>query len=419
MKRTSNPWTGPIIAVSLVFLASGICDIHASEDELDWPRWRGPNGDGISAETDWNPKALAGGAKLLWKADLGGGYTTAAVRGDRLYTMGRKSVTNIVYCLDALTGKEIWRYSFESNTDPCSTPTIDGEYVYALNTDGILLCLRIKNGKLKWRKDLVNDLKTEKIPFGFSGSPIIEGDRIILNVNTSGIALDKNTGNLIWASAVHAGDINENGYHSTPVIYSQNGNRRALILGCTGLFLVELATGKTIWFYGRYHINYTPIADPIVNGNKVFISTSAFAINPQCVLLDISGNEPVAVWQNAGMRNETSTPVLVDEYLYGCDGVEGGYSLRCVNWKNGKVMWEKKMKMAALTAADGKLIFLEIDGTLHIAEATPSSYKEISSDNLLGGVRKLEQFWTPPVLSNGRIFCRDRNRFLFCVDVNK
>jgi outer membrane protein assembly factor BamB len=407
-----------VTAILLIFLAPATCGIRASEDDFEWPRWRGPNGDGISKEKDWNPKALTGGPKILWKADLGGGYTTAAVMGDRLYTMGRKSITNTIYCIDAGTGKEIWRYSFENYTDPHCTPTIDGENIYALTADGILLCLKIKNGKLKWKKDLVNDLKAEKIPQGFSGSPIIEGDRIILNVNTAGMALDKNTGNLAWASAVHAGRINEYGYHSTPVIYNQNGNRRTLILGLTGLFLVDPATGKAIWFYERYHINHAPIADPVVNENRVFISTNTIAIKPQCVLLDISKNKPVAVWQNANMRNETSTPILLDGYLYGCDGTEGGFSLRCVAWNDGKVMWGKKMKMVALTAADGKLIILEIDGTLHIAEASPSSYKEISSGNILGGMRKLEQFWTPPVLCDGRIFCRDRNRFLFCVDVS-
>ena len=123
-----------------------------------WPRWRGPDGDGISRETGWNPKALTGGPRVLWRADIGFGFSSAAIEGRRLYTMGCKGENYILWCLNADTGKTIWRYEFPNlYRDPQATPTIDRDSVYALGWEGILFCLNSADGKLTWKKDLVAD----------------------------------------------------------------------------------------------------------------------------------------------------------------------------------------------------------------------------------------------------------------------
>ena len=200
---------------SLIFILflcfSGLGAVWGNADDPGWPRWRGPNGDGISMETDWDPEALVGGTKILWKTNIGLGFSNVAIKDNRLYTMGLKERKPTVFCLNAETGKELWRSSTESKGDPQSTPTIDGKYVYALDNEGVLLCLRARNGKVRWRKDLVEEYKTEKIPYGYSGSPVIVDDLVILNVNTAGIALNKNTGDLVWVSPIHTDKKNTQG----------------------------------------------------------------------------------------------------------------------------------------------------------------------------------------------------------------
>ncbi len=123
------------------------------------------------------------------------------------------------------------------------------------------------------------------------------------------------------------------------------------------------------------------------------------------------------------MSSDTSSPVLINGYIYGCEG--GPYQnqglLRCLDVETGEVMWEEDLETISITlmAADGKLIILEGDGTLRIAKAKPSSYREISSGDVLDGEQKIRKFWTPPVLNRGKIYCRNYKGDLICIDVSK
>ena len=385
----------------------------AAEDS-DWPRWRGPNGDGISMETDWDPEALAGGPKILWKVNIGLSHSNVAIKANRLYTMGQRGRENIIYCFNAETGEEIWKHSFECFQDPQSTPNLDNKYVYALSKDGILLCLTAKNGKVQWQKDIIEEYNVEIPGYGIAGSPIIEGDLLILNANTSGITLDKKTGNKIWASEPHT-RIKDAEYYATPVIYDYKDKRCALLFSGDGLFSVDVITGNQYWFFEWRHTN---VADPIVDDNKFFISTG-YSYDG-CVLFEIIDNEPKVVWQNKNMNNRFSTSLLIDGYLYGCDRTsEFDSHFHCLDFSTGDIMWEKEMRTASLIVAAGKFIILEEDGTLHIAEATPSSYKDLSSGDVLEGERTFRKFWTPPVLYKGKIYCRNYGGDLICIDVSK
>ena len=398
----------------LVIFVFGISTQYCIAGDYDWPRWRGPNGDGISMEKDWDPEALAGGTKILWKGDVGIGYSNVSIKDNRIYTMGQEGGDNIIFCLNAETGEEIWRYSFESFKDPQSTPTIDRKFVYILSKDGNLFCLKAKNGKLRWKRDLVEENIAKRMRYGFATSPVVEGELLILSLSTSRIALNKITGETIWVSEVYT-DYIEHGYYSTPVMYENDTNRYALMFNGTGLHSVEVKTGNQLWFYEWLHFS---AADPVLIDKKLFLSTDTRY--PRSVLLDISGKVPEVLWKNQNMRNHFSTSVHVSGYLYGSDGGVGKrFIFRCIDVTMGDVTWEKKMKLASLIAADEKLIILEEDGTLHIAEATPSAYEELSSCDVLDGEPRYEKFWTPPVLCNGKIYCRNFYGDLICIDVSK
>jgi len=414
--------TRTLVYVLAIFIF-GISTQYGIAEDFDWPHWRGPNGDGISMETDWDPEALGGDPKILWNVNIGIGHSNVAIKDNRLYLMGRRGSEEVVYCLNAQTGEEIWSNSLtESFEDPNTTPTIDGKYVYTLSGTGILYCLKAKNGKVRWKKDLISEYDVVKPRYGFGGSPVIEGDLVILNLNLSGIAFEKNNGKKVWISEkYHPSNICPQGKnmasYATPVIFDWEGKRCALMYHCTGLYSVDVQTGKQLWYFEFMALG-AKASDPIIFENKVFISTG-YAL-ARCVLIEITGNEPKALWENENMRNEFSSCVYVDGYLYGSDGDAGGLCpLRCIEVKTGDVMWEKKMRMVSIIVADGKLIMLEEEGTLHIAEVTPSSYQEISSCDVLEGERTLRKFWTPPVLCNSKIYCRNYAFDLVCIDVSK
>ena len=401
-----------LIPIALVFL---LVMSGCSKEEVGWPRWRGPNGDGVSTETDWDSEALAGGLQLLWKTDIGTGYANVAIKKNRLYTMGVKPDGTVVLCLDAETGEEIWQHSIEEFQDPRSTPTLDGKNVYALSLTGILWCLNAKNGNVRWKKDIVEELQVEKISFGYAGSPVIEGNLLILNVNTSGIALNKKTGDLIWNSKIHASEAERN-YYATPVVYGDKGNRRVLFLTCIGITSAELESGDQLWSHSLKIREIEWAVDPVVFEDDVIVTTTSHS-----TLIETAENKPKVLWQNTNLRSDIQTSVLIDGYLYGFNGkADSAFgSLRCINWKTGDLMWQKKMKPAQLISASGKLIILEIDGILRIAEAVPSAYIEISSCDVLGGERKPRKFLSYPIPYNGRIYCRNFAGDLVCIDVSK
>ena len=412
----------------LVLIVFGISTQYGIADDFNWPRWRGPNGNGISAETNWDPAALEGNPGILWKANVGLGYSNVAIKDNRLYTMGMKGVV----CLNAETGEEIWRFA-ERFPDPRATPAIERKLVYASTSTGKIFCLQVKNGKLRWEKNLESDYEVVRPYYSFAASPVFDGDLLIITANNSGLVLDKKTGKKVWGSEKPPSSREIEAYwrgqttgtdYATPVLYDSGRKRYAVISSWEGIHAVEVETGSLRWLYKWELYRACQISDPLIFDNKVFIAGACFEDRKfGCVLLNIAGESPEVIWKNHNLDSQISSPVILDGYIY---GVHGGpdmnsSSLRCLDVETGEVRWEEKLgeEMLSLMAADGKLIVLEDEGIIHIVEATPMSYKEISSADVLDGEKKPRNFWTPPVLCNGRIYCRNYAGDLVCIDVSK
>jgi outer membrane protein assembly factor BamB len=324
------------VTIILSIWLFGTCLANGIADDYDWPRWRGPNGDGISMETDWDPGALSEGPRILWKVNVGMGFSNVVIKNNRLYTIGSSKEKNSLLCLNAETGKKIWQCLLEDFFGTQSTPTIEGKFVYVLSTEGILACVNAKNGKLRWKKDIVEEYEVQKPFYEFAGSPVVEGNLIILNANIMGMALNKRTGAKVWGSEkppekrYNTMDTSTGvGYH-TPVIYEQRGKRYALVASYEGLYSVEVKTGRLYWLYDWDTVNAQFPTDPLVFDNKVFIIH--FDYNDGSVLLDIGGGEPKVLWKNKDMWSQMSSPVVVDGYIYVCQGGPEGLigSLRCL-----------------------------------------------------------------------------------------
>ena len=413
--------TGVFMTATVLILAQCSLVDSIGKGKPSWPRWRGPKGDGVSAETDWDPTALAGGPEVLWSVDVGIGYSSVVFSGDRLFTL-RRAGDSWLLCLGAESGAELWRYPFDERHECQPTPCTDGRSVYGLDKGGELVCLNVKNGELRWKRDIGTDFGAETLHYGYAQSPVLAGDVLLLNVNTSGIGVDKKTGELLWASQPHTIKLYE-GYYATPLVYQRDGSTRALLFSGTGLFSVDVQSGEPMWFHEWIDRTYQDsskqgnAADPVLFEDEVFIA-SGHGLK-QCALLNIEGAEPKVIWRNENLRNEFSASIFLDGYLYGYDGnASHPNALRCLEWRSGKVMWEKKIPVASITAAGNRLIVLETRGGLLILEATPSAYTEIASCRLVQetGIHK---WWTPPVLYRGRIYCRNYTGDLVCIDVRK
>jgi outer membrane protein assembly factor BamB len=390
--------------LSLLFFSS-VSFAKEANNKYDWYQWRGPNRDGVSSEKDWLATWTEGNPKELWKVPVGTGFSAVSVSKGRVYTIGNANKTDTVFCLDAETGKEIWKYSYPCDESgdfygPASTPTVDGKYLYIFSRKSDLFCFDSATGKVIWSKNIQNDFGAKPPEWRFSSSPLVLDEMLIVDADFT-IALNKLTGELIWKTQSYEG-----GY-SSPYMFYQDKSQRLAVYNSMGLVILDPNTGtelgRQLWELST-KIN---VATPIISDGKAFISAG---YDKGCALVDISTDKLSIIWQNKDMRNQFGSCVLWKGYLYGFDDSE---ELRCMDFLTGVVKWKQKgMNRGALMIADGKLIIISQQGELIIAEASPESFKQISRVKVLDGL-----CWTVPVLSNGRIYCRNQEGTLVCLDV--
>lgn len=395
----------------IAFLAGVVAAVASA---ADWPNWRGPNHNGISAETGWLTEWPKDGPPVLWKARVGTGFSSMAVAGGRVFTLGNGNNTDTVWCLDAVTGQVLWKHGYESDLGdkyfeggPGSTPTVDGSRVYTLSRWGDVFAFAAATGKILWSKNVTKETGARVPGWGFTGSPLVVEKLLILNVGDGGLALDKNSGEIVWKS----GD-NNAGY-STPLPLRRGDNWFALLGNESSYYAVELRTGKPAWrvrWLTEYGVN---AADPVVQGEQVFISSGygkgATVVRP-------GKGDPETVWKSKVLRTQMNPAVLLDGHLYGIDGDTTDKAvLKCVEFATGAEKWAQKgIGSGGATAADGKLIVLSDRGELLVAPAQPSGFTPVARAQVLGG-----KCWTVPVLADGRIYCRNARGDLVCVAVRK
>ena len=371
----------------------------------DWPSFRGPAHDGKSVETINWPKA---GPRPLWKVNVGIGHSAVSVVGDRAYTMGNTNDTDTVFAIDVATGKIVWKHSYpcaekvgiKDYDGPFATPTVANGVVYTLSRKGDVFALDARTGKVIWSRDIVKEDDVRPPGFGgLAGSPLVLGDRLILNGSPGGMALDLETGKTLWKSGKGPGG------HATPVPL-QIGKRTHLAIHSPRLLtIVDAADGKEVWATERRQPIGVNAPDPVVDGTNVFVTAGrAFG----GALFDVTG-ATTPLWEQVGLSSHWHTSVLLGGFLYGPDGnnSEGAgrspTSLRCLDWKTGEIKWtEPKLGFNGLIAVGGKLLVLTEAGDLVLAEASPQRYTELGSTHVIEG-----RAFTAPSFANGRVFVRN------------
>ena len=409
-------------------VAWAIAAAAGASEAADWPQWRGPNRDGISHEAGWVAKWPKSGPKVLWKAKVGEGFSGCAVVGERAYTMGfirdktaqspgmgKEPGLDHVWCLDAETGKPLWKHSYPSKKGsyygPFVTPAVEGGRVFTLSKFGHLFCLDASTGKVVWKKHAVDELGGKQPYYGYACHPLVVGELLIVEIGTREgplVALNKKSGDLAWRAGKSSGS------YSCPAAYDAGGTTAVTILMPSAAFGVRAKDGHVLWQHPWRTGAQSSATMPLVSGTRVFLSASER--KQWCVLLDVSGREPKVVWENKNMMNYFNASVLWKGHLYGIhstDHISRNWRLRCVDFETGQVKWEKPDPgPAAATLAGRNLLVVTDKGELFVAEARPDRYVELSHAKILGG-----KCWSPPVLCRGRIYCRDHRGTLVCLDV--
>jgi len=375
----------------------------------DWPAWRGPDRTGISTETGWRTDWAANPPKTLWQVQVGKGFSTVSVVDGRVYTMGNEGGVDSVWCLSADDGKPLWRHRYlcqpHEYEGPRCTPTVDGNRVYTLSNRGHLFCLDAETGKVRWLVEVPKRLRAKPPQWGFACSPLVLGDRLIIDVGPIA-ALDKTTGKVLWTAGS-----DPPGYGS-PMPLEHGGRTLIASFNAHGPIVVEADAGKVLARTRWKTVYDVNAVTPIIKGDTMFISSG---YNVGAAVFKIIGDGLQQVWKKRTMRNHANNCVLWEGSLYGFDGQVNAGALTCIDYETGEKRWsEPTLKAGGLMLADGKLIGMVASGECILVKASPEAC------TILGRKKVLDDTcWTHPVLSNGRIWCRNHKGDLACLDVRK
>jgi outer membrane protein assembly factor BamB len=382
----------------------------------DWPNWRGPNHDGISQEKGWESNWPTTGPKVLWRKNVGTGFSSFSVIQGRAYTMGntgkekdknQKNHKDMVFCLDAETGEEIWTHSYTEFLDPenyeggpSATPTVEGGFVYTFSRSGKIYCLRADTGKVIWEKDLGSE-GYESPQWGYASSPRIYKEKLFLNAGTCGLALNKQDGSIIWTNGKGPSR------YASIVLYTLAGQAQIAVFTDKGMTGAAVDSGNIMWHFPWP--SYESVPDPIIlDDNKMFVAGGR---GKGCALLQLGGGKARQIWRNRHISGILSSYVHWNGYVYGF----GLQAFNCIPLRTGKPTWSQKgLGNGSVMLADEKLIMLTEKGLLIIAEVTPRYFKKLASAQVL-----TDKCWTVPVLANGRIYARSATGEVVCLDVRK
>ena len=374
----------------------------------DWSQWRGKNRDGISAERGLLKDWPAGGPKLAWTVKgAGEGYSSFAVAGGKVYTLGARGGTEFTMAFDEATGKKLWevatgnRFRNDRGDGPRGTPTIDGGQVYAYGASGDLAVLDAATGKIAWKINVIEKFGGRNITWGLSESPLVMPDRILINAGGSGasiVAVNRKDGSLIWKSG------NDEAGYSSGILVPFEGIPQAIFFSASHGVAVDARDGRQLWTYGKASNGTANVATPIARGNKVFFS-SDYGTGAGLVALSGTGNKITAseVYFTREMRNHHASSVLVGDHLYGFSSA----ILTAMKFDTGQVAWrDRSVGKGSVVFADDRLYLFSDNGVFGLAEANPAGYKEHGRFEIRTGSLPT---WSHPVVANGKLYLRDQD----------
>ena len=444
-----------------VFVAALIAVSHGSTFAGDWPEFLGPTRDNCSAETSLRQTLTKEGVPELWRKKVGTGYSAPSVRGNKLVLHHRIGGEEIVEAMNASDGAPLWKHAYESrfvdpfgyNNGPRCTPLLTDTLCYTFGAEGVLLCLKLEDGSVVWRRDCQKEFNVPEAFFGVGSTPILDGDRLLVMVggqpDAGVVALDAHTGRTLWESGgaqTWNGErmvgwpgerlvqwnesdpaFQKQASYCSPVLATIHGERHLLCCTRQGLLSLDPATGKrrfAFWFRARQDSSVNAMT-PLVQGDCILLSSAYFKLGSVMLRVHPDGKSVEEVWREATLEMHWSRPVLTGGFIFALSGRnEPDARLRCVRWSDGALQWDRyegwpnaghsKLRegekppevygRGSMILADGKLIVLGESGQLGLLEPNGETLIEHGHWQVPG---MSYPCWTGPVLSNGRLYLRD------------
>jgi outer membrane protein assembly factor BamB len=393
----------------LLLLSLSTCLFSA---DPGWPQFRGPERTGAAPGAPW-PGQLKE-LRQLWQVKLDKGYPGPIVDASRVYVAETAtSETEIVRALDRKTGKELWRASWpgkhsvpffaKKNGDWIrATPAFDGQTLFVAGMEEVLVALDAATGKEKWRVDFPKRYNVAKPDFGFSSSPLLDGDSLIVQAANSVIRLNKKTGATEWRALPREADIMDSGAFSSPTIASLHGRRQLLVQSRTNLYGLDPATGAVLWQQEVPHYRGMNILMPTVWGNRIF--TSSYRMDSYLFEIGANGGkfESKELWRNKA-KGYMSTPILLDGYVY---LHLANQRFTCIDLRTGETKWttEPYGMYWSMALRDGKILALDERGQLLLIKANPERFELLDTREISNSPT-----WAHIAVAGGEIFVRELN----------
>lgn len=380
--------------------------LHAA----DWPCWRGPRHDSTAESL---PIAPSSTFHELWKRNIGIGFSSIVSVDGQVWTIGNVDDRDVVICVNVETGEPLWRHDYPAPLDPnlfeggpTSTPTFSNGQLFTISRRGDVFCFAADSGQVRWQINLHDTLELDIPSWGFSGSPLVHGDNVIVNVGSSGVALDRSTGAVVWKS-----DNSEEAGYSTPLPFSHNGRDLVLIMSSKTANCLDPATGISVWkhrWITRYGVN---AADPYPFEGHAFLSSG---YGKGSALLKLTADAPEELWRSRDLRNQLSPGILHEGHVYAVDGDAGDdCELVCFSLEMQKRAWSfADLGAATLIRSSDNLLVLSEKGELVIAPISTEKFAPIVRQQVTDG-----RCWTMPALANGRLYVRNAAGTVTCLEL--
>jgi outer membrane protein assembly factor BamB len=382
----------------------------------DWPRWRGPRGDGVSRETGLLEKWPDAGPTRLWSADVGVGFASPVAAAGRVYCFSLHNGKESLTAFDAFSGKILWNVeqsggwtgSYEGTR---ATPNIDGDRVYTLGGRGDLTCRDLADGRQRWTINILNQTGASPLQWGTASSPLIVDNLIYVQVGDGGptaVAVDKNAGSIAWKSQATG----KSGY-AAPILADVAGTPQLVVLGGTAVYGMDPATGRTLWqeaWPTSYDVN---AATPVYHQGHLFVSSE---YNHGAMMLELSPGGAKKLWENREIQCKIQPPVLDvnEDVLY----ANSSGTLKCMGWPDGQVKWsasDTKLRLGAggsIVRWQDYLISMSERGVLSLVRATPAGAQIVSQTKAFDE----SQVWATPLIYGGRLYAKGEAE-LVCFDL--
>jgi outer membrane protein assembly factor BamB len=387
----------------------------------DWPQILGPTRGGIGVKESLVNSWPAKGPKVAWRRKVGAGYSGIVVKDNTAILFHRVGNFEVVEAMNAKTGKNLWtskhvtnfNSAFNPDKGPRSTPLIHKGNVYVFGSQGVLRCLKMKDGKELWIRRTHQDFNAPEGYFGAGSSPIVASGKLLVNVGSRAgagiVAFDLLTGKTAWKA------VNDTGSYSSPVVTTVNGVEHVVFITRFKLLSINAKTG-TVNFslpFGKRGPTVNG-ASPVVMNGHVFASAH-YGVG--AVYLKIEKKAAKVVWKSDElMSSQYMTCIAHEGHLIGIHGQErvNEAVLRCLNPTTKKIAWSKKgLGYGSIIKADGKCLAVSTTGELVMFKADIKGYRELARAQIFQSTTR-----TLPALANGYLYVRDSGN-LKCLDLGK